>query len=380
MFNRAMKVEGRLIAAALEGAWRREPPEATLSERELARVSNALIASGAGALAWAKVRRSDLIETGAARDLRQAYRLQTLKAAVREREIEGLFALFNSAGVDALVVKGWAAERAYAEQGLRPAGDIDLCVRPGQYEPAKDVLASTEGRRFWVDLHEGFVRLIDLSADELFERSRVFEVGNACVRVLCEEDHLRLLCGHLLRHGAWRPLWLCDVAAAFESRGEGFDWERLLGRDKRLGRRVVCAVGLAQRLLGARVEETPLEWASKSVPRWLTRAVLKHWERPYASAHESPPPLRVYLRKPSGVFRALRRRWPDPVRATVYCGMPFNGFPRLPLQLGKLTVQSARYLLRLPDELRRGGAARKTSERRDNLTSHHRLERRAEGL
>jgi hypothetical protein len=280
--------------------------------------------------------------------------MQTLRATIREGEIGRLFSLLDSAGVDAVLVKGWAAARAYTEQGHRPEGDIDLCVRAEQYELAREILGNPQGPHFWVDLHKGFGRLTDRSTQELYERSQVLEVGGSPVRVLCEEDHLRLLCFHLLRHGAWRPLWVCDIAAALEARSDAFDWELLLGRDKRRANWVVCALGLAQGLLGARVEGTPASLASKRLPRWLTRTVLKQWEKPYAHAHEAPPLMRSYFRRPMGAFGALRRRWPDPIRATVYFNRPFNRFPRLPFQLGKFLSRSTQFLARLPGEMRAG--------------------------
>ena len=46
------------------------------------------------------------------------------------------------------------------------------------------------------------------------------------------EDQLRQLCLHLLRHGACRPLWLCDVAVMLESLPGDFDWDRCLGGDR----------------------------------------------------------------------------------------------------------------------------------------------------
>src|SRR3954447_10523160 len=140
---------GEVVASALACAWRRDPPASQLSREELRLVAPLLDRSGAGALAWWKVRRSQLADTDAARGFLQSYRLQTLRAAVREGEIASLFSLVQAASVDALLVKGWAAGRAYPEQGLRPTGDIDICVRPSQYLKAKEVLASPEGRRFW---------------------------------------------------------------------------------------------------------------------------------------------------------------------------------------------------------------------------------------
>jgi hypothetical protein len=336
-----------LVAAALSGAWRVEPPAASLSAEELQLVAPLLDVSGAGALAWWRLRRTPLRETEAARGFRQSYRLQTLKAAVREAEIESLFALLHSEGVDALLVKGWAAGRAYPEQGLRPAGDIDLYVPPGQYRKAKDVLAGPEGRRFWVDLHEGFGELNGDDAGGLYARSRVLRLGNSRVRVPGEEDHLRLLCFHLLRHGAWRPLWLCDVAAAFEARGAGFDWNRLLGRSRRGADWVLSALGLAHRLLGARVEGTPAEGAGRRLPRWLAPCVLTRWARPCATEQGTlrhRAPVAAYLRRPRGLFKDLRNRWPGPVEATVAAGGRFDSLPRWPFQLANCFTRAAHFL------------------------------------
>ena len=346
MIEGAAQSNGSLVASALVGAWRREPPAVSLSEDELSRVAPLLDASGAGALAWWRLRRSALRETDAARGFRQSYRLQTLRAAVRERELESLFALLEAAGVDALLVKGWAAGRAYMEQGLRPAGDIDLYVLPSQYRTAQDVLSSPEGRRFWVDLHEGSGELRDRQAEELYVRSKVLTLGGAHVRVLCEEDALRLLCFHLLRHGAWRPLWLCDVAAAVESRGEAFDWGLLLGRSRRANW-VMSALGLAQSLLGARTEETPAARAAERLPRWLVSAVLGRWSSPYATEqapHTHHAPMRAYLRRPRGFVQDVRRRWPGPVEATVAAGGRFDRLPRWPFQVANCFTRAAHFL------------------------------------
>jgi hypothetical protein len=338
---------GSLVATALAGAWRAEPSAVSLSEDELRLVAPLLDISGAGALAWWKLRRTPHAETDAARGFRQSYRLQTLRAAVREGEIEGLFKLLEAAGVDALLVKGWAAGRAYTEQGLRPTGDIDLYVPPSQHRGAKDVLSSPEGRRFWVDLHEGFGELGDGEAGRLYERSEVLTLGCARVRVLCEEDGLRLLCFHLLRHGAWRPLWLCDVAAALESRDEDFDWAHLLGQSRRGANWVLSTLGLAHTLLGANVEGTPAEDASSRLPRWLAPAVLARWSSPYAT--EQAPlkhhaPMRAYLRRPRGLLRDLQRRWPGPVEATVAARGSFDSLPRWPYQLAHCFKRAASFL------------------------------------
>ena len=189
--------------------------------------------------------------------------------------------------------------------------------------------------------------------EEVFARSRVLEVGGAGVRVPCAEDHFRLVCLHMLKHGAWRPLWLCDVAAELENRPADFDWGYCLGSG-RLSDRVACAAGLAHALLGAGLSGTPFEARGARLPRWLAPAVLARWERPHAREHEARPRMISTLRSPSAALRSLRQRWPDPVTATVNCRAPFNGLPRWPLQLAGFAAHSARFLYRLPGDLRAG--------------------------
>jgi len=72
---------GKLIASALGGAWRASPPAFQLSETELEDIAPLLIASGAAALVWWKIRDSEMGSTSAALQLQQAYRTQTLRAA-----------------------------------------------------------------------------------------------------------------------------------------------------------------------------------------------------------------------------------------------------------------------------------------------------------
>jgi hypothetical protein len=48
---------GLLVARALEGSWRREPPFLELSQHELGDIASLLAASGAGALAWNRISR-----------------------------------------------------------------------------------------------------------------------------------------------------------------------------------------------------------------------------------------------------------------------------------------------------------------------------------
>jgi len=340
---------GRVVANFLAGSWRAVSPDPNISAEELELIAPLLLQSGAAALGWWRIRDSSLSECEAADQLRSAYQLHSLQAAIHKTEIEEVILLLNSAGVEPVLVKGWAVARLYPEEGLRPYGDIDLCFSPDQYQKAVSVLRSPDARKYSVDVHEGFGKLDDLSLDELMTRSEPARLGEAEFRLLGSEDQLRILCTHFLRHSAWRPMWLCDIAAAVESRSASFDWERCLGSDQRQADWVACAIGLAHQLLEARVDDTPAAHRAKRLPRWLVRDVMKNWDRPFPERYPPLsylPPMATYLRHPAGVLKALRTRWPDPIEATIRLRGPCNEMPRLPFQIGNALWRIARFLTR----------------------------------
>lgn len=342
---------GRVLAAFLSGSWRALPPDANISAEELKVITPLLLKSGAGSVAWRSVRDSRVNECEAALQLRSAYQLHSLQAAIHKTEIEEVIVLLNSAGVEPVLVKGWAVARLYPEEGLRPYGDIDLCFGPDQYQEAVAVLNSPDAAKYNVDVHEGFAQLDELSLDELMSRSEPARLGEAKFRLLGSEDQLRILCTHLFRHSAWRPLWLCDIGVAVESRPASFDWGRCLGSDKREADWVACAIGLAHQLLDARVDDTPVAQRAKRLPGWLIPDVMKNWDQPFPElypplSYQGMPAIPTYLRHPRGLLKALRTRWPDPIEATMRLRGPFNEMPRLPFQIGNALLRIVRFLTR----------------------------------
>jgi hypothetical protein len=281
--------------------------------------------------------------------LRDAYRLHTLQAAVHERELAEVVQALEAAGIDALIVKGWTAARLYAEPGLRPYGDIDVCVGPGQQRDARKALAEAVPS-IDVDLHSGLAvnsRMIaDLpSFETAWGRASRARLEDTEIRVLAPEDHLALLCVHLLTHGAWRPLWLCDVAAVLESLSDEFDWDLCLGRSPRLATWVGATVALAERLLGAETNHAPP--TRDRPPRWLEPAVLKQWGSPptHYPGNLIALSTSAYFR-PSRAVRTIRAHWVDPVTASMLPGSSFNGMPRLPFQLRFVAWKATRFLRR----------------------------------
>jgi Uncharacterised nucleotidyltransferase len=391
---------GRRIAELLAGAWRDSARTAdrgacagsplgaagaglTLSETDLMDIVPQLCESGAGALAWWRIRQTPLAKTESGRLLHEVYRRFRLSALIHEREIACVLSLLRAEGIEPVLVKGWAIARLYPDPGLRPYGDIDLCVRPDQFAKASAALRCLEDiKGHYVDLHCGFSRIGQTKAqdgtwqdvrgsrrfrgfrikhadmrvwDELFNRSHLVPLGSGLsepgaaatelVRILCDEDHLRLLSLHLLRSGARRPPWLCDVALLLESlnfasRAKDFNWEVCVGqglertanrnRSSRSLNWIAMTIGLAQQLLGANVAEIEsprLSDPANNLPRWLVPAVLVEWGR-----RDGSPAGR------EGVARSLvdlYARWDNPVRATAAVGGLFNNWPRLPYRVGE---------------------------------------------
>lgn len=338
--------KGRTVAAVLAGAWRGTPATLNLSTTELEEVTPLLLESGGGALAWRRVRNSHLKATPAAAELLQAYRLHAIQAALHEINIKHVLVLLRAADVEPLLVKGWAIARLYPEPGTRPYGDIDLCVRPEDYCTARDVLRAA-GDRYPVDLHNGTGMLDDREWDELFARSQLVPLEDVAVRVLSAEDHLRVLCFHLLRHGVERPSGLCDIAIALEARPPNFKWDVCLGKNRTRADWIACTVGLARQLLGAETGDTPFALRGERQPPWLIDCVLKAWGSPFSAHFTQQNSMGFYLHHPRGFVQALVARWPTPIVGTVGTGGAFNGLPRFPYQLGYLLIRSVRFLKQL---------------------------------
>lgn len=348
-----MKVErpvsrSLLVSTILAGSWRESDfPSLNLSESQLDEVTPLLYGSGAGGLGWWRVRNTELRTTSSGEVLHQAYRLQVLQSGIHEEKISKVFSILRRAAIDAILVKGWAAAGLYPERGLRPYGDIDLVVRPEEYEAASRLLASPEVNDCWIDLHKNISELDDRPLGELFERSRVHSLGDQTVRVLSSEDHLALLAVHMLKHGAWRPLWLCDIGAAIESLSPDFDWSTCLGRNRTRADWIACAIGLARDLLGANTNRVTALPGTREIPHWLIQNVRKQWEHPFAGNQapmNHPVPMAGVLRNPSTLLEALRQRWPDPILATVSVNGQFNSLPRLPYQLSNCLARGFRFL------------------------------------
>jgi hypothetical protein len=253
-----------------------------------------------------------------------------------------LFRLIGANGLDAVLVKGWSVARHYAQPLLRPCGDIDLCVAPAQFARARQLFAAEVTPDTQLDLHAGVPDLPGRTWEEVLDRSMVVLLDDVPIRVLGFEDLLRLVCLHLVRHGAWRPLWLVDVAALLEALPADFDWDYCLNGRPELSRWVVAVIGLAHQLLGASIPNSAIrERALRETPPWLAEVVLWRWAN-----GKQRKPLAYYTRHPLAAVEDLFYHGLNPVRSAFRLGvLPRSKFALIGVQLAAFAVKRLPYLL-----------------------------------
>ncbi len=331
---------GSAIAAILKHSWRKSEGQ-EISFQEIEKALPALRNTGSAGLIWHRV--SHLPAESVA-DLREVYHQQAISAIIREHSLADIFQRMREQEVEPILLKGWSLARLYPDAAMRPSGDIDLWVASGQLAQAYGAIPTQGRQAYCVDLHTEFYPQYERSFAEVMNESQCCSLNAIDVRIPCPEDHLRFICLHFLFHGGWRPLWLCDVALMVESADSGFDWDRCLRGNRKHADWVACVIGLAHQLLGADVAATPVAKRAKTLPRWLTQAVLAQWAKgPGMSFAENLSfSLPRRLLKPAGLARSFREHWRNPIQASVELNASFSGAPRGLLQFSSI-------FLRLPD-------------------------------
>jgi hypothetical protein len=337
------------MASILASSWQESPSpaEETISSHTLARLAPLLTAGGGAALTWFRISAHKSEFSQSVLSLyREAYIRLVACAAAHEDELERILLSFQSAGIRSIVLKGWSVARLYPESGLRPSGDIDLWIDPAQQAQAGDILKRVASGRQPVDLdHDQFSRFESRSFADFYDCCETVQLGLTPIKVLRREDQTRTLCLHFLKHGGWRPIWLCDIAVLLESSKAAFNWELCLGSDACRARWIGCTIALARDLLGARIPPGAPPCVTSNPPGWFTRTILREWSDPSAPNAASFELLIPELRaRPWKLKSAVRDRWRNAIQATVDCNSAFDALPRWPYQLWDGISRAHRFL------------------------------------
>jgi hypothetical protein len=261
-------------------------------------------------------------------------RTKLLHYKVNEFRLEKAWKRFEEAGFKPILIKGWAAAQVYPEPSDRLFNDIDLMIEPRRYQEAVSFLGKED--KSGIDLHNCAKILDTLPFENLLARSRVIKCGKTDVRILCLEDHLRILCVHWLNDGGAKKDKLWDIYYAVENRPNDFDWERCLNAAGNTRRGwVICAIGLAHKYLGLNIEDTPIADEASKIPKWLIKAFEKECE----SVIELKP-LYFCLHDKKELWNQIKKRIPpNPIQATVEMEGEFDDKSRFFYQIGDVFLR-----------------------------------------
>jgi len=298
---------GEVIASVLARSWRADPPATRVRPDDLARVTPLLVATGAAGLAWRTTKlRPDLLTI--AEPLHRAWLLEVGRERLRDEMVAALAAAAAAKGVEVMIYKGWAAARFYPEPGLRPSGDIDVIVKPDDARAAEEIAATVPG--IALDIHRSPPPGLGTSG-ELLARAAQITVDGAEIAVPATADHVLMSAWHMFKHGAWRPLWLCDIATMLEADPqEGRPVEEPYASYRSV------AAGLAATALEARTEHL-------MAPDWVRQTVAEEWGSLRFRAYG---PLATSLRtSPLTAVIELPGRLPNRLAATVALEITIRG-------------------------------------------------------
>jgi len=187
--------------------------------------------------------------------LKQRHQINLHKSLFLARELIRIIDRLIQLGIEAMPYKGVTlAEQMYGDISLRPAGDIDLLIRPEDlsrikqavreldYTPHDDLSAAEEraylrsGYECAFDSQAGRNLLevqwaiqprfyaVDYDMQALFRRAATVSVAGHAMKTPSPEDQLLILSIHAAKHVWGRLIWLCDIARILQLPALNWKW------------------------------------------------------------------------------------------------------------------------------------------------------------
>ena len=195
------------------------------------------------------------VPTDTLRVLRERHQINLHKSLFLARELIRILNRLQPAGIAVMPYKGLTlAEQMYGDIALRPAGDIDLLIRPGDfccikqavselgYTPHQQLSEAEEraylesGYECTFDSDAGRNLLevqwavqprfyaVDVDVNALFQRAVTVSVAGHQMKTPSPEDQLLILSVHAAKHVWGRLIWLCDIARIAQLPDLNWDW------------------------------------------------------------------------------------------------------------------------------------------------------------
>lgn len=250
--------------------------------------------------------------------LHARFQESALRNALYLVSLEAALAALNRQAIRPILLKGAAlAYTLYPHPALRPMGDLDLWVEPGDFDraaeallragwqpaiPGQEALLRAEvthhlalrnpgGFPRELELHQRWMTLpvplrVPGGEESVRRRAVPMRIGSAEARILEPVDHFIYLAAHLARHAAEEDLLIryADLALLVEMESAGLDGEALSSRAHGLGLAAPLAWVLPQldRRLGveiAGVEEGLFEQPAEPAHAALFAPPQAAWEQ-----------------------------------------------------------------------------------------------------
>jgi hypothetical protein len=312
-------------------------------------------------------------------EMEAAYQRNAVRNALLARQLSRLLALFGSAGVPVIPLKGVAlAESLYGDPGLRICSDLDVLVPRHVVREAFGLLLAhgyERADRYPVEVADvdflvrnsmeygfrpsppAFPYLLELHWDiawrwradaamveDIWADARPHSSGGLQVLALSAEWELLYLAVHAARH-RWHGLkWLADIHEVCLRRR--FDWDALADKAQRFGleRALEISLSACQALFG-----TPLPpgYEGHRLPSWLS---LFPSPAPRMGRWRQALLVGRLFRRPQDRLRYVARLLFQPTLGELeLMRLPFwLRSVYYPLRLTRLAIASARVLGRLP--------------------------------
>ena len=238
-----------------------------------------------------------------------------LHSKVQQEKIARVFAIFRAKQIEPILIKGFSVERFYPEDISRLSFDIDLSVSSTDYDSALTLLHSQELKGINIDIHRELRHLDTLSWRYYLENSKLILLNNKNIRVLCDEDLLRVMCVHWLTDGGENKDKLWDIYYLVKNRSEQFNWNKCFHDRLPTNRKkwIIYTIGLAHKHLDLNLEGFPFNKEASKLPDWLDKCIRQIWDRKHPFI-----PLDSCFSDRKMFFYQLRQRLkPNPIMSTI---------------------------------------------------------------
>jgi hypothetical protein len=283
-------------------------------------------------------------------EMRQAFLVSCVRSLHMEKQLRDIIAAFEEQGVRVLVLRGPAlAFSLYPDPAMRPSGDLDLLVLPGQVVQARNILESlgytclakrfetardffreecfvhqrNPGNTFPVDLHwvhwelhPFFKGSEEVDIEDLFRRAWRVETPTLAFETLHPVDYLIHSAIHLImiHKNEMRLSWIYDTALLAQHLRVPDGWKTLQERCVAWGARLPLeqCLKMAQVWAGLELPEgfddfstwpRPTEdesavWADTLRHHWVTILLKRSLANPSLLVKRVPSLLRLFFPHP----------------------------------------------------------------------------------